>query len=692
MENKKFLVYTFFLILSGILINNIEVFIYKNNSKMHFQNFGQYNESSTTPSGILTKSESEDGNLAELVEVSISNSMGLIEFIPGIGYTSYIGSNLTVQFELIDGNVSRNIIFDENNLASYLIRYNNSSGVMDNGTLLNHINFDDNTKIYHAIIETSVLTEGTYNITIFINLLNYTFIPYTFNLTIKILTYIVNFTFSDPGGVISGPPYSFFLGSNISIDFKLREMGVNISYVFDENNQATYLIIYNKTTGTIENGSLSNYINFNNKTKKYSGILETSGLSEGNYTIKINIYLLNSTFVPRSFNFTVRNKYTVLISINKPREIIAGEKLSISILAMHRENSKFYFLERTNIKLTVYINNGELTLTYNKRTNNFGRVNFLFTPPLHTNKISLDIELASAWNHESLKLEISDIKIIPSLNFIVVLTFLIGLIISIMMASIILYIKLIIPNKREKNRIINELKQKFEDLSKINCIFIISKRNGKSIFNKSFISKKINQEKVRNYISSLSNFNYTVKPQKILNEIKYKDKILLIADGRHIRASLVLSKKSSTILKNNLKEFIYSFENYYENTLENLQDKLIPFREIENILEDKLNIFNIIPHKIENDFLDNIPTLKSDPKDFPGKIGLTLTTDSINLFYKTVNLIRKTGKNFFYISTLLNEFSKSTYKSIIKFFVCVNELRDKGFFTTILEKNHIASF
>ena len=692
MDNKKILFCTFFLILSGILINNIEDFIYQNNSKGDLQNVGHYNESSTAPFGTLTPSQSEEGNLGRINKLSLSNSMGVVVNITGIGLTSYPRENLTLNFELYDINLSRTIEFDENNPASFLINYTKSNGVMDNGTLVNHIDFNNNSKKYNGIIGISVLTEGTYNITIYINLLNYTIIPYTFSLTIKALTYMDNIGFSDPGGVISGPSYYSFIGNNISIEFRLREMGVNISYVLAEDNQTTYQIVYSKITGTRENGILSNQINLDNIRTRYSGIIETSNLSIGTYIITINISLLNYTIVLYSFRLTVIEKHEVLMFISKPREIIAGEKLTVIIFAQYGENSEFYFLERTYIKLKLYKNDGELIFTSKRRTDDLGRAYFVLIPPLYTNNISISVELPSAWNHEGLMLEITDIKIIPSLNFIVMLTFLIGLIISFAIASIFLYIKLIIPNKRKKNRIVNELKQTFEDLSKINCIFIISKKNGKSIFNKSFISKKINQEKVRNYISSLSNFNITVKSQKTLSEIKYKDKILLIADGSHIRVSLVLSKKSSTILKNNLKEFIYSFENYYENTLKNLHDKLIPFREIENILEDKLNIFNIIPHKIENDFLDNIPTLKSDSKDFPAKNGLNLTTDSINLFYKTVNLIRKTGKNFFYISTLLNEFSKSTHKGIIKFFVCVNELRDKGFFTTMLEQNQNAPF
>ena len=684
MDNKKFIVYTFFLILSGILINNIEVFIYQNNSKRDLQNVGHYNKSSTAPFGILTQSGSEDGSLAELVNLFISNSKGSIEFIPGVGYTSYIGGNLTVQFELIDGNISRNIIFDENNLASYLIRYNKTSGAIDNGTLVNHINFDNNTKKYNGIIGTSVLTEGTYNITIYINLLNYTIVPYTFSLTIKALTYMQNILFSDPGGIIKGPRYNFFIGSNISIEFKLLEMGVNISYVLDENNQAIYQILFYKYTGPIENGILSNVINFNNESKKYSGILETSGLSEGSYTITIIIDLLNNTFVPRSFNFLVRKKYEVLISINKPREVLAGEKLTVSIFTHYKD--QLDPIEGASVKLTLSINDGPVIAGYIQKTNSLGYVSIVLILPLKTYKIILDVEVAGEFNSESAQLKISDIKVITFLEFVTILIFYIGLIISSIFISILLYVKFIIPNKREKARMIDEYRQMFKDISSIEWIFIIFKRNGNCIFHKSYISKKKNQERINKYVSILSVSKNTAKSRNLISEISYEGKILLEANGNYITASLVLNKNCSKILKNNFKEFIYNFENLYENILENGEDILIPYKEIEKLLEDKLDIFIAQPHEIENNFLDNVSLLKSESKPLSFKNRFIITKNSINLFYKANTLIKKTGKNFFYISTLLNEFSKQNNKGIIKFFISINELRHKGVFNTIYHK------
>ena len=668
MENKKFLVYTFFLILSGILINNIEVFIYQNNSKRDLQNVGHYNESSTAPFGTLTQSqsESEHENQGIIRRISIFNSMGVVADFSEVGSTSYPGENLTINFELYDINLSRIIDFDENNPISFLIKYNNTGSAMLNGTLLNHINFNNNTKQYNGIIETYVLTNGTYNITIFINSLNYTFIPYSFKLTIKPLTYIVNINFSDQGGTISELPYSSFIGSNISIEFKLLELIFNHSYFIDEDNQTNYQINYSKITGTRINGILSNQISYDNDTKIYSLILGTSVLSEGTYRIKITIEIFNKTLVPYSFNFNVRKKYKVVISINKPSETISGERYIVTVYAQYGEDSEYYFLVATYIRLTLNINDGSSHFTSNKRTDNLGRANFVFILPLSANKISLNIEVPSAWNRESLELEITDIKIIPSLNFIVTFIILIGLIISLTIVSFLAYMIFLNPKKREKTRFVNVYKQIFEDLSNLECIFINFKTNRKIIFYKSYTAKKINQEKIGNYMSSLSNLKGNLKSQLLIQEISYKDKILIFSNGKYIEASLVLNKKGSAILKKNLKEFIYDFENYYENFLENSKDNIILSKKIESIFEEKLNFFLVLKYEIENSHLHKL-----------------LNSNSKYLLKLTQNLIRETGENCFYISTLLNEFLIHSHKGISKFFLGFQDLRKDQIFTTI---------
>jgi len=626
--------------------------------------------------------------LLALEMISISHVHGEIKMDSNKRYNTYPKANITVKFKLLEMNFNISEVLDINNTAIYLISYFNTPNSEINGTLLSYINFDNETETYSGIIETHVLSQETYFIDIYVDLLNYTFVHYRFKLRVRIYLDLEMISVSDPGGVLENKPnvgYTIFIESNLTVEFKLLEMDFNISEVLDINNSAIYLISYFYTSNSEINGTLLSYINFDNETENYFGVIETSVLLEGTYRITIDIDLLNKTFEPHIFTLKVKRKYEVLISISKPREIIVGEKLTVSIFTQYKE--QLDPIEDASIKLTVRINGGNIIAVFTLRTNSLGYVSIDFFLPLKTNKISLDVEVAGEFYRESAQLIISDIRVITLLEVVVILIFYIGLIISSIFISILLYIKFIIPNKREKARMIDEYKQIFKDISSIEWIFIIFKRNGKCIFHKSYISKKKNQEIINKYISFLSVSKNTAKSQNLLNEISYEGKILLEANGNHITASLVLSENCSKVLKNNFKEFIYNFENLHENILENWEDNLIPYKEIEKLLEDKLNIFITQPHEIENNFLDNISLLKSESKALSFNNRFIINKTSINLFDKAATLIKKTGKNFFYISTLLNEFSKQNNKGILKFFMSINELRHKGVFNPIYHKS-----
>ena len=191
-----------------------------------------------------------------------------------------------------------------------------------------------------------------------------------------------------------------------------------------------------------------------------------------------------------------------------------------------------------SIKLTVRINNGEIIAVFTQNTNSLGYVSIVLILPLRTNKMSLEAEVAGEFYLESAQLKISNISVISLLDFVIMLIFYIGLIIFPISISILLYTKFIMPNKREKVRIIDEYKQIFQDLSYIERIFLIFKRNGKCIFQKSYISKKKNQERTNKYISFLSISKNTPKSQNLLSEISYEGKIILEANGNHIKDNL----------------------------------------------------------------------------------------------------------------------------------------------------------
>ncbi len=663
MENKKFQVYIVFFILTIILISSYGFPIDQNKSKMHSPNLYKYNKSLTVNSNLLSHSEIDEGNQTLLHNFLISNYLGLIKALPTGVYTSYNGGNITIAFSIKDLDFSNRTVLDINNSATYLISYTKTTGTTENGTISNQLSFINRGKKYSGILDTSILSEGNYTIIIEIDLLNYYFIPFNFTLVLKPFLALEMISISDIGGIL-GVEYSQFIESNLTVEFKLLEMDFNISEVLDINNSAIYLISYFNTSNSEINGTLSSYIKFDNETETYSGIIETHVLSIETYRITIDIDLFNKTFEPYSLRLRVRKKYELLFSIYKPNEIIVGEKFVIDIFAEY--NNEIAIAEGIPIKIILYINN-VIFDTFTLITDSMGYVRIDYYLPMKTEKISIVLDVVNSYKYEETLLSFG-ISVISHLEIVTTLILIIGLILGSIFILISMYNRFIAPKKREKIRITNKLLQLFEDISKIDHIFIIFKRNGKLIFQKSYISKKKNQEKINKYIPFLSITEDPKKSQNLLSETTYEGKILLLANGMHIRACLILNKEGSMILKNNLKEFIYSFENYYENVLETWQDNLIPYKEIEKLFEDKMNIFIILPYKIEDDTLNKILFLKPDSK---------------NLLNMTKYLVKETGMSFFYISTLLKEFMKRSHKGIAQFFMTLKELRNNQIISPI---------
>ena len=788
MENKKFIIGILFFILTSILLSDLVLYLNQNNSNIYFSNFNKDNEFSASNSNILLYSQTEEGNQTSVNELQISNSLEIIGPISKFNYTSYNGGNITIKFNIIDLNYSNRRVVDENNQATFLISYYSVSNTNIRGTLSNFISFSNQTKKFSGIIETSTLFQGTYNITMDMDLLDYKFVPFNFTLTLKTLLGLQMNKISDKYGRIKGS--STFAECNITVEFMLLEMSFNISEVLDKKNQATYLISYYNSSNTNINGTLENHIIFDNLTETYSGIIKTFILPEGSYTIKINVTLsnytfvlygfyltfrkylilkdisifdpggkienvpgkgyatfiganitaefmlfkmeciqenlldvnntatylinyydvsnpnlngtitnnirfdhlwprysgdittsillegnfsitididvLNKTFITFTFVLIVKKKYNALITVYRPNRIIVGEYIQLSVYAENSANLEG--LVDVPLSFLVSINNGTIVNSYSQRTDENGHIMIKFAIPLKAKTMSLDVSIANIYYIEDVNLKVTDIRVITLSEVTITLIIYIGLITSFIIFSTFIYLKFIIPKNRKSIKILNDYSHLFEDISKIDHIFIILKKNEKSIFYKSYISEKINQQIISKYISTLSFLNKThTKSQNLISETKYEGKFLLLTNGKYLGVSLILNSEGSTIFKNNLKAFIFKFENHYKNELESWQDNLIPYKEIEKLLEDYLNIYLILPHKVENDSLNKIKLLKPD---------------SMDLLNMTKNLLKKTGVDFFYISTLLKVYFKRSNKGILKFIINFQDLRKNQIFTT----------
>jgi hypothetical protein len=228
--------------------------------------------------------------------------------------------------------------------------------------------------------------------------------------------------------------------------------------------------------------------------------------------------------------------------------------------------------------------------------------------------------------------------------------------------SVAVYRGVIVPKKREKQRILTEVKTIFDDAINLEHILVLYKGTGTCIFFKSYGSEQIDPELIGGFLTAVSSFGKEMATQEALNEISYGDKMLLLADGALIRVALVLGKNASLILRRHLKTFINTFEKTYADVLPNWRGQLNYFRNAGIIVDDLLNTSIILPHQISFDF-SNIKDLKEPHSKEVLKIARSCCEEA--------------EREFFFIATLLKEVADRTNKDTAEIFMGIKELRDK---------------
>ncbi len=477
---------------------------------------------------------------------------------------------------------------------------------------------------------------------------------------------------SHPGGLLTpkGANYNYtiFEGSDINMEFNLTDLEFGNALVLGDAN--SYSVWY-ENLGTGDNGTLLNTLHFVYQTPllgSHIGTISTSNtaLTPGNYLINITITKTNYESTYFVFNLTVIEKYQIRLDFTYPDEVNAGDPFDIIIIAEYYNGTGWFPIADTDVDLTPYFNDIASSIQ-TLATNVSGGVLFTINVLGNTRTMNLTIELREEYYHVGEIRIISDITVIPlptGFNFKDILPYLIiaGIAVAAIGASVGIYRGVIVPKKREKTRILTEVKTIFDDAINLEHILVLYKGTGTCVYFKSFGSEEIDPELISGFISAISSFGKDLVSQEELNEISYGDKMLLLSDGEHIRVALVLGKQASLILRRNLMEFIHVFEKSYSNELPNWRGQLNIFHDAGILVDDVLNTSIILPHEISYE-ISTAKTLKKPQSKDVLKIANNLT--------------KETERNFFFIATLLKEASEKTGKETAEIFMGIKELRDK---------------
>jgi len=464
-----------------------------------------------------------------------------------------------------------------------------------------------------------------------------------------------------------GLNYTAYIERDLYINFTIIDLEFFNNLVI--GSATSYTVHYYDLNNLLNNGILVNTLSFDANTNSYKGYIITSAiLTLSNYMINITIEKSNYENATYSFNLIFKPKHDVRINIiSKPIEVIAGNTFNLTLQAEYLNNSIWYPLIGSNIRITPYFDGTASTAVQTIMTNSSGGVLFEITIRSDALNLTLLVELEGRYFHKSYSLQISDIIVIPlspglTLEDLIPYIIIGAIILIGITGSVAAYKGVIAPRKRKKARILSEVKTVFDDAINLEHILVLYKETGTCIFFKSYGSEQIDPELIGGFLTAVSSFGKEMVAQEALNEISYGDKMLLLADGPYIRVALVLSKKASLILRRNLKLYIDEFEKIYKDVLPNWRGQLVYFRNAGQIVDKYLNTSIILPHQISYDF-SSVKELKSP--------------NSREVLKMAHSCCEEAERQFFFIATLLKEASEKTTKDTAEIFMGVKELRDK---------------
>ncbi len=646
------------------------------------------------PGSSISENGGEPGNYTiQLDTSSVQASAVPYECIFNITATGKETKNITVYLTIILSQTDIEIIDSEpylikrDGLNQTVLLYFNDT---DNDLPITGLSVDDVAVIDNQTLQSRKIwltpngTNGYYILNISINALNSGWIRLMINVTFEpnfatslepvvfyfqgnyTQTYIK--TIADPGGegILTGlaNTYTCFVGRNLFIDFNITDNYNSDKLITGTANN--YLVEYVEVGNPTNQGSIGNSLN--NATNSYQGTIDTSDITTlGTYEISVKVFLTDFETSISSFNLTLRALYIINISVvDKPTQITAGDSFHIILLVKYNNGTHWLIASGSNVRITPIFDGTPGTTTLWTPTNDTGEVYFQVLTSNTIRNITLTIEVQIRFNHEAGTKNVYNIIVHPvsGFNFEDILPYLIliGLAAVAVAISVGIYKGVVVPKKREKTRVLTEVKTIFDDAINLEHILVLYKGSGTCIYFKSFGSEQIDPELISGFISAISSFGKDLVSQEELNEISYGDKMLLLSDGEYIRVALVLGKKASLILRRNLMEFIHRFERAYNKELPNWRGQLNIFREAGIIVDDVLSTSIILPHEISYEY-STAKALKKPQSQGVLKIAKNLMKDS--------------ERNFFFIATLLKEATDKTGKDTAEIFIGIKELRDK---------------
>ncbi|KKL72151.1 hypothetical protein LCGC14_2087780, partial [marine sediment metagenome] len=236
----------------------------------------------------------------------------------GYNYTTFLGSDLLLEFNITDLDDGTNITGAAD---QYIISYKNLV-TLSVGAIPQTFSFifqSPSYGTYSGNINTSVLmSPGYYLINITVVKLNYENTTFSFNLTL-VNSQMNMVSLTNAGGTLTPTGIYNIYNSSVAVN-------INIEFNITDSESLNRLIaraadsytIWYQNVDTGENGTLLETLGFNNPTSTYIGSIITSGLQTGNYMINVSVDILKYDIFPLIFNLTIVSTNVNIINITNP--------------------------------------------------------------------------------------------------------------------------------------------------------------------------------------------------------------------------------------------------------------------------------------------------------------------------------------------------------------------------------------
>ncbi|MGM0467917.1 MAG: hypothetical protein ACQERB_03820, partial [Promethearchaeati archaeon] len=468
-------------------------------------------------------------------------------------------------------------------------------------------------------------------------------------------------------------------GNNQTIDFWFNH---SITHEFISNLNVSDIIVRENNSVWSNNITLISHSNY------YTLNVSLNDLNMGNYTIFLNvskypIYESSEKWI----SFYLEGNETVidLVSVEANHNPLPkvggryafhqGNNIDISLQLLDTNNGNQTVADPSFEANFIVRCNGEVLssgIVYSLSLGLFeGSVNTSQLDPLTNYTLTIYVSLTNYEIH-TLDIEITVQEASPpiGITFEQLLPYIIGVIIALIIGTIIFLYrkKVVIPLKLVKEQSLRETTTIIKDALNLDHILILVKHQGICIYYHSLSEGKVSADLVGGFISAVSTFGHELETQKSLNEVKYKDKSILLSDGQFIRAALILSSEPSYLLKRQLREFIKKFEEIHHNTLEKWRGSLNPFKNTIVLIDKYFNTSLFLPHYISKRDTGKVDMTKEMKK------VLKIAKDYLNNDHDTINM-----------SKLVNLSMRDGLERPEIWFVIV-KLRDAGILTPLERK------